>query len=769
MKRPIIYAAIYYILGLLAGHYLNEKSGIVLSFILVLISEAVFMKFNKLKIFFIFTIISVIGFCFVTYDKKPISLNCESFCENETEVHIEGIVKSIYVSENGYTIIELNANKIYDDKIMDESSMNISVVYDKITDITHGMKIKVYGVLEKGENSNFSGMFSESNYMYYEGIEYKVYADTLEIISYDVIKDFNYYLVVFREIINSKIDNMLPIREGGILKAMITGEKNYIDDYYTDIFEKAGISHILAVSGLHMSVVSGFIYFIFYKIMKLRKRTASIITIPFIILFTVFCGCTPSVVRACIMTIIILFGNVIREESDLLNSVGIAALIILLVSPKSLYSIGFQLSFLAITGVGAGIELSNKFDNINKIVKSVLFVSMGAYIMTVPLCIYYFYGVSVVGIILNIVIIPIAGFIVILGMIAVALSFINISVGIFFSGAVFVLINFTEKLAAITEKSNYMYIKIGSIDIISVLLFYIAITISYMFIKTKYFKYIAVIFSILFCISINMDYILKKNTVTFIDVGEGDAAVYNTYDGFTAVIDGGGHFMDFGSNTAVNNVIPYLEYKGIKNVDILFISNTLEKNCKGEIELIENFDVSAVVMSDYNFAKTGLYTRLIESINERNIPLYKMSSSDIININENINFEILYPITESHIYDGNEIHGSIVIKLNDRNNSILFTGNINEQDENIILSNNNIKADIIKIQNNGNDNSFTENFVKNIDVEYAISSSKEDISNKIKNILDKYAIKYYNTSVNKDITINLHKDYYKIIPAIETE
>ena len=769
MKRPVIYAAIYYILGLLAGHYLNEKSGIVLFFVFLLISEAVIMRFNKLKIFFIFTIISIVGFCFATYDKKPISLTCEEFCKNETEVYIEGIVKNIYVSENGYTIIELNTNKIYNDKTTDENSMDITVVYDKITGIAHGMKIKAYGVLEKGENSNFSGMFSESNYMYYTGIEYKVYANTLEIISYDITKDFNYYIVEFREIVNSKIDNILPIREGGILKAMITGEKNYIDDYYSDIFQKAGISHILAVSGLHMSVVSGFIYVIFYKIMKLRKRIASIITIPFIILFTFFCGCTPSIVRACIMTVIILFGNIIREESDLLNSVGIAALIILLVSPESLYSIGFQLSFLAITGVGAGIELSNKFDNINKIFKSVLFVSMGAYIMTVPLCIYYFYGVSVVGIILNIVVIPIASFIVILGMIAVALSFINISIGIFFSGSVFVLINFTEKIAALTEKSSYMYIEIGSIDIISVLLFYMAITISYIFIKTKYFKYIAIIFSILFCISVNIDYILKRNTVTFLNVGEGDSAVYNTYDGFTAVIDGGGHFMDFGSNTAVNNIIPYLEYKGIKNVDILFISNTLEKNCKGAIELIENFDVSAVVMSDYNFAKTGMYTRLIESINERNIPLYKMSSSDIININENINFEFLYPISENYIYDGNEYHGSMVIKLNDRDNSILFTGNIDDKDENIILSYNNIEADIVKIQNNGNNNSFTENFVKNTNADYAISSSKDNILSKIKNILDKYEIKYYNTSVNKDITIYLHKNYYKIIPAIETE
>ncbi len=767
MKRPVIYAAIYYILGLLAGHYLNEKSGIVLFFLLVLISEAVLMKFNKLKMFFIFTIITVIGFSFATYDKKPISLTCEEFCENETEVYIEGVVKSIYVSENGYTIIELNTDKVYDDKTIDESSMDITVVYDRITNITHGMRINVYGILEKGENSNFSGMFSEINYMYYTGIEYKVYAETLEIISYDVIKNFNYYIVEFRELINNKIDNILPLREGGILKAMITGEKNYIDDYYSDIFQKAGISHILAVSGLHMSVVSGFIYFIFYKIMKLRKRIASVITIPFVILFAFFCGCTPSVVRACIMTVIILFGNIIREESDLLNSVGIAALIILFVSPESLYSIGFQLSFLAITGVGAGIELSDKFDNMNKILKSVLFVSMGAYVMTVPLCMYYFYGVSVVGIILNIIIIPVAGFIVILGMIGVALSFINLSVGIFFSGSVFVLINFTEKIAALTEKSKYMYIETGSIDIISVLLFYTAIIMAYMFIKTKYFKYIAIIFSILFCISVNMDYILKRNTVTFLNVGEGNSAVYNTYDGFTAVIDGGGHFMDFGSNTAINNIIPYLEYKGIEKVDVLFISNTLEKNCKGAIELIENFDVSAVVMSDYNFAKTGIYTRLIESINERNIPLYKMASGDVININDDINFEVLYPISENHIYDGNEGHGSIVVKLNDRENSILFTGDINYQDENIISDN--IKANIVKIQNNGNDGSFNENFIKNVGAEYAISSSKDDILSKIKNILDKYEIKYYNTSVNEDITIYLYKNYYKIIPAIETE
>lgn len=754
-------------MGLLAGHYLKSKTDIALFLAVIIISEIIIIRFNRMKVFFVLSIFTVLGMILAFKSITPKSEIAERFVRNGVEVYVEGIVSDEYISENGYQVMNLRKANIYTDNANTNDKFNITAVCEKGVNIENGMTVKIKGVIEKGDEAPFPGMFSQSNYMYYNGYDYSIFGDTFEITSKNIQKDFYWYIENLRYCVNEKIDTILPVREGGILKAMITGEKRYIDEYYTDIFKKAGISHILAVSGLHMSVVSGFIYFLFSVIFRLSRRISSLITIPFIIMFMIFCGCTPSVVRACIMSIIILIGNIIREESDILNSVAVAALIILIVSPESLYSISFQLSFMAAIGIGMGNEISERFDNINSFVKSVAFISMGANIMTLPLCMYYFYGVSIASLFLNIIVIPVAGIIVIMGFISVITSFLIHSLGVFLAGTVFVLINFIKLLAAMTENSKYLYIETGSINIIAVLLFYITFIWIFVFIDKKYIRCLSFVTALLFSFIINYDYIFKKNELAFIDVGKGNSAVYTTYDGFTAVVDGGGHFLDFGNNTGVNDVIPYLEYKGEDSVDVLFISNMNEYNAKGAIEIIENFNVKNVIIPKFDFAKTGIYTRLVESTFERNIPLYEVSFGDSINLNNKAEFEILYPFLDYQIYDGNENHSSIVMKFKDRENTILFTGDIEKSDQNLILSKNiDLKSDIVKIPAYTD---FIDDFVKDVSPDIGIISSNEDISNNIKDVLDKCHIKYYNTSVNKSLVVELYSDFYKIKPVIETE
>ena len=770
MKRPIIYVMFYYIFGLLAGRYLTFTLGIVLFLVFMSFIEFLIMKFSKLKMFFILSLVSLLGVFVSSISGSNISITTEKFCNDKVEVDIYGIIDDIYISRNGYTIIDLKTDTIKYQNKEDNNNLKISVVYENKVEASVGMSLKVTGILEKGDNSGFLGMFSERNYMLSNDIDYSVYAEDVAITSRNIEKSLNYYIWEMRKLVNSKIDIILPLREGGILKAMITGDKNYIDDYYTNIFKKAGVSHILAVSGLHMSIISGFIYTILSKILGLPRKISSLLSIPFVIMFAVFCGLAPSVVRASIMSTIVFISNIIDEESDILNSVAIACILILLVSPNSIYSIGFQLSFLATAGVGGGIELSNRFKRINPVVKSILFVSLGANIMTLPLCMYYFYGISVASIFVNIIIVPVTGYVVIMGIISVILSFISVSFGLFTAGSVFVLINFIEKVSLIAENNKYMYIETGSISLYAVIFFYLAIFTAFALINFKRATYISLVFALMFGISLNFDYISKRNKLAFLNVGNGSSAVYTTYDGFTAVIDGGGHFMDIGNNTGIKYVIPYLEYEGCKCIDMLFISNMNMENCKGAIEIIENFDVKNVFIPEYKFSNSGIYIRLLDSISERDIPLYTVNSNDVINVTDDINFQVMHPNKDKQIYDGNENHSSLVLKLNDRENSILFTSNLDSKDLDIMILNNlDLSSDILKIYNSGDNVDLNENLIKNVLPKYFIISSKEDTSNKMKDILDKYVIKYYNTSVNKSIKVELYEDFYKIRPVIETE
>ena len=770
MKRPIIYILIYFIFGLILGQCLDDKIAIILFITIVLISEIILMKINSLKMIFFFTMIFILGLFLSFNIGIPKNKEIEKLVYANKEIEILGVIKDLYISKNGYNIINLETNKIMDNKKEFDDNLNISIVSENNLNLKVGMTINIKGKLKKGKDANFKGMFSEKNYMIAKNIDYNIFVKEydINIVSKNIKKDFNYYIYNFRDIVNKQIDKLLPLREAGIIKAMITGEKRYIDDYYKEIFKRGGISHILAISGLHISIISGFIFMVFNNYLKLSKKISSILIIPFILLFMIFCGLSPSVVRASIMTIVVLFGNIINQESDMLNSVGISGFLILLFSPESIYDIGFQFSFAAVIGISFSIEFSENFDNINNFIKNFVFISMGAYIMTLPLCMYYFYGVSISSILLNILVIPICGIIIIISLVSVLMSLIFKELGIFLIGSVFLLIQIIKFFVEFINRIDFMYIETGNINLISIIFFYLIFIWYYLFMKrTKYLKYFSVVFALAFSFSININNIFKINEITFIDTN-GNSAIYRTYDGFTAVIDAGGDFKDFGKSTGHNDIIPYLNYKGIKSIDLLFFSNMNISNAKGGIELLKDFEVKNIVIPKYDIARSGIYMKLIELANKKDIKIYEVSNGDIIKISEDINFEILYPFDNNQIYLGNENHSSIVMKLNDRNNKILFTGNIELEDQYMLL-NENMKSNIFKIPNDILDENFVKNILSDNVCAIYVSDEKENIPYKIKNLLEKYNIKYYNTSVNSHINVYLYKNYYNIRPLIEME
>lgn len=152
-----------------------------------------------------------------------------------------------------------------------------------------------------------------------------------------------------REELSRNITSMLTGSEGGLLTAVCFGDKSHLNAHVSDVFRASGLSHLLAVSGLHMSVIAGGTH-VLMRLLRIKRVVGDLITAVIIVLFMWIVEFTPSVTRAGIMYLVMILGRTTRFQTDSLNSLGLALVMILTVSPSSIYDIGLWLSFIATVG-----------------------------------------------------------------------------------------------------------------------------------------------------------------------------------------------------------------------------------------------------------------------------------------------------------------------------------------------------------------------------------------------------------------------------------
>lgn len=160
-----------------------------------------------------------------------------------------------------------------------------------------------------------------------------------------------YYVLKLNSYISARLNELIPNEAGGVAECMLTGSKAHLSSQTISSFSYCGLSHILAVSGLHMSIIVLYLYSALSRIFKRRYRAVSAVCIAVAVIYAGVTGFTASAVRSCIMVCIMLLGNAIDRNSDSLNSLGAAALIITLINPNAVMDTAFMLSFSATLGI----------------------------------------------------------------------------------------------------------------------------------------------------------------------------------------------------------------------------------------------------------------------------------------------------------------------------------------------------------------------------------------------------------------------------------
>ncbi len=451
----------------------------------------------------------------------------------------------------------------------------------------------------------------------------------------------NYYLTLLRSFIAKTLNNNIDKESAGAINAMLTGDKTFLSDETMRIFSHSGISHLFAVSGFHLSLWTSAIFVFFEKLNKKLRIFGNIFAVAFILFFMALTGFTPSVVRAGIMMLIFIAGQLTKYKADSLNSLFVALSFILIINPYSVTSLSLQLSFLATLGI---ITLSSAVTEpvlkLRKKLKSgflftavfssytTCMISLIATVFTCPVSASAFGLYSFLGPVTNILCLTVAQLILPLSTLGIATSFFEPVSKIFFA-----LCNVIMKyIIFVAEKISQSPVSTvnSKIQPVQTALFMIlAVTILLICFferKNNYLRIVSAFSVISFLLVSVVVFAYDNMSYTFYvsSVGNGSATVCNINGKKLVIGCGGEDYREYAFTDTLNTV-------SFRNFDLLIIPDNTETESLYAEKILRQYSFNSVVAcEDYSDEST-----------EKLLPP-KISKGDLMKITIDENTNLLY-------------------------------------------------------------------------------------------------------------------------------
>lgn len=601
-------------------------------------------------------------------------------------------------------------------------------------------------LLEYGDLIEIKGEYSAPEVARnYKGFDYSQYLKTLNI--YGTIKveeskiinknQLSPILISINNIKEKMIDNAnrnMPKRTANLLLGILIGERDNIQEDIIESFRTANLSHILAVSGAHTSyIILGITYLISKS--KTPKRIGYIITIINLLIFIIITGASYSVVRACIMAIVVIGAKICYRKENFFTSICISLIIILIQNPFAINDIGLKLSFMGTAGIVIfNKSITNFFIKlkIKQKIAEALSVTFSAQLMIMPITILNFNTISLTFFISNILASPLLGIIIIFGFISIFISSILNPISKILFLILHIFLELLILVSKVTEKIPGSSILVKTPNILFAIVYYILILFFNYFFVIKQnptrkfhkkiikiitikniknaFKVIAVVFLIMLLLTRIVRIINPTLKIYFIDVGQGDSTLIVTPKNKKILIDGG--------EGKTNVLFQYLLDRRINKIDYIIISHFDSDHCNGLIEIIEKMRVENIVMSKQS-KESEEYKKILEIIKQKNIKVSSVKAEDKIIIEKNLYTKILNPAEKFEFQDLN--NNAIVAKLVYKDFSMLFTGDIEKAEENLAKKyKNELKSTILKVAHHGSKTSTSEEFLKYVEPQIAL-------------------------------------------------
>lgn len=593
---------------------------------------------------------------------------------------------------------------------------NIKVYLNKEEQIRIGMFLRVCGKLEEIPGSRNPGEFDSKQYYACQKIYYQMKDGKV----CDKSTGYSYFRQFLQEI-RQKAGTILDEAAGsyaGIFQAMILGERGNLDAETKMQYQMAGIMHILAISGLHISFV-GMGFFRLLKKAGAGNGVAGAVSAFLIYAYGIVTGGSVSAMRAVGMFLVLVGAGIAGRSYDLLSAMALSAIVLLLDAPAYLYNVSFLLSFGAVIGIGALTPEICSLLNLEKKTAKSLAGSVIVWLITLPIALRAYGEVSLAGVILNLLVLPTSGIVLASGIFAlpVGIFVIEIAKRVVFPGKC--VLFFYEKLCEVVGWIPHSTWIAGSPQLWQCAVYYVMLGVAFAGVKwgKKAASVALVIFAVVF-----LGYHSRNGlAITCLDIGQGDCCVLKMPGGENFLIDGGSSNK---KNTAVCQILPYLKNQGIAILDGIFVSHTDQDHISGIEELLElcaqkltTVRVKNLILPDWD-TTGGEYEKLKMLAEQTGIRVQTVREGNLLKTKE-AQIEILAPENGADGSDTNE--DGMVMKVHFGKFRGLFTGDIGAETEKKLLDSME-DVDFLKVAHHGSKYSTCQGFLDVVSPEIAVIS-----------------------------------------------
>ena len=661
---------------------------------------------NYLYIFFFLSIL-ILSFIRIKYIKEKVDITNKKIFIIE-EYHINDLSLNLTLSNK----IKIKAKYYFKDE---QEKTNFVKYYD-LKD-----KIKIdYEVVELKKNNN------KELFNYYKYLKNKNININILIHKISLFQKTKNPLYIIKNKIYRYIDSK---KTSKYMKAFILGN-NEIDKEYKKIYQKLGINHLFAISGMHISIFT-MLFLKLFKLLKIEEDKRYILVSIILVFYMFLTSFSASITRAGVFFILLAINKIYYFYIKPINVLLLTVSLILFINPYFILDIGFIYSSLISFFL---IVYSDYLGNLSYF-KSLLFVSIISLIVSFPITIYLNFEINILSFIFNLFYVPFVS------IIFFPLLLINLILPIDFliSFLIFIM-EYISKLVI-----NFSIFLTFKKIFIFVIFYYLLIL---LFTFTKFKKIVISLFIGLVLLHSNINYLYHHSNLYMIDIGQGDS--FLLYDNYEAIlIDTGGVFKSK-TNQTEDILIPLFKSLGIKKINKIIITHGDFDHLGNSYSLVDKFKVDKVYFNHNSYNKNEL--RLIEKLTKKKIDYEKMNSIKTKNFYlENLNY----------MNTDNENDASLVINIRYKNKYMLFMGDASIKTEKYLLNNYNFSnIDILKVGHHGSITSTSEKFLKKIKPRLALISCAlvnkfKHPSNEVIKRLKKYNITLYQTRYDGGVKINL--------------
>lgn len=629
-------------------------------------------------------------------------------------------------------------------------------------EIAPGDMLLVSGTLKCFETSRNEGGFDSRMYYKSIGIHYKMTAEDVTVLTRKR-QTAGYLLSEFRLKIKEVYEQIGTKEKAGLYSSIVLGDKSSLDGDIKKLYQRNGIAHLLAISGLHISLVG----MALYRLLR-RAGTSYVFSFAagtlFITGYVLMTGNALSGLRALVMCLLMMYAQVLGRTYDMLSALSTAAVMFIWNNPYVLYNSGFLLSFCAIMGIAVVLPALKRvflpdrpqsnhaekrcfIDTLRDTVKASFLTSFSVTAATLPVILNCYYEFPLYSVFLNLLVIPLMPLVMLCSVSAGVTGLFCKPAGVFLLGTAHFILEFYEVLCGTAGKLPYARIVAGKPKlwqcVVYVLLLALFVGLSYFSLNfwqkllfntikgesvaelkkvaenTKTVKRLQIV---ILLAGIMLFMLPKKPSfeIDMLDVGQGDGIYMMTPEGETYLFDGGSSDE---KNLAENTLVPFLKSKGVARIDYALVSHTDTDHISGIMELMQGDEITvgAVLLPEaLKNCDDANYIKFIKIAQDCNIPVWHVKTGDFVG-NSQVTVQCLHPEISYHTDSVNDI--SAVYRIDYGEFSMLMTGDAGINVENELLEKGVLSpVTILKTGHHGSKSASSEAFLEEIRPQAALIS-----------------------------------------------